>query len=87
LAELDPGISAEQKAYARKINHAGKQLLILIEEILDLSRIETGDVELSIEAVSLVDVINDSMSWVAALAERRGVKFEFDAVMLGDVLV
>jgi len=87
LAELDPGISAEQKSYVRKINQAGKHLLILIEEILDLSRIETGDVELSIEAVSLVDVINDSMSWVATLAERRGVKFEFDAAMLADVLV
>jgi EAL domain-containing protein (putative c-di-GMP-specific phosphodiesterase class I)/signal transduction histidine kinase/DNA-binding response OmpR family regulator/HPt (histidine-containing phosphotransfer) domain-containing protein len=87
LAELDPGISAEQKSYVRKINHAGKHLLILIEEILDLSRIETGDVELSIEAVSLGDVISDSVSWVAALAERRGVKFEFDATMLADVLV
>ena len=87
LAELDPGISAEQKSYSRKINHAGKHLLILIEEILDLSRIESGDVELSLEAVSLVDIINDGMSWVGALAERRGIKFEFDPALLADVLV
>ena len=87
LAELDPGVSAEQKSYSRKINHAGKHLLILIEEILDLSRIETGDVELSMEAVSLIDIINDGMSWVAALAERRGINFEFDPALLADVLV
>jgi len=81
LAELDPGISAEQKSYTRKINHAGKHLLVLIEEILDLSRIESGDLELSIEPVSLVDVIKDSMNWIAALAERRGIKLELDRAL------
>ena len=39
------------------------------------------------EAVSLVDIINDGMSWVAALAERRGINFEFDPALLADVLV
>ena len=87
LSELDPGTSAEQRSYSRKINQAGKHLLILIEDILDLSIIESGDVELSMEPVSLVDAINESMSWVSALADRRGVKFEFDPEVLGKVLV
>ena len=87
LAELDPLAGVEQQSYARKINQAGKHLLTLIEEILDLSRIETGDVELSIEPISIVNAINDSMSWVGGLAERRGIAFDFDSAALEGVLV
>ena len=87
LSELDPKIGEEQRSYARKINNAGKHLLILIEEILDLSRIEAGEVELSLEPVSLVNVISDSMSWVAGLAERRGIEFHFDPTQFDGILV
>src|SRR5260370_31438291 len=47
------------KAYAGDINNSGVHLLNLINEILDLSRIESGHYELNEEALSLAQIVND----------------------------
>ena len=51
----------------------------LIEQILDLSLIEAGEVELSMAPVSLTTVLTDCISWVAPLASNREIKIEFEA--------
>jgi len=87
LNKKDEGSSENLQLNAQRINHAGKHLLTLINEILDLSQIESGEVELSMEPVSLVEVISDSIIWVDALANSRQVEINFDSELLGDVLV
>ena len=87
LFEKDRSIDRELQFNARQINQAGKHLLTLIDEILDLSRIESGEVELSMDSVSLVNVIDDSISWVDALAKSRQVKIHFDPTKFTGVLV
>jgi len=87
LMEKDQDASGNLQLNAQRINHAGKHLLTLINEILDLSQIESGEVELSMEPVSLVEVISDSIIWVDALANSRQVEINFDSEKLGDVLV
>jgi len=57
----------------KQILKAGNHLLDLINEILDLSRIEAGRVSVSIEAFDVHDVIKDCIAYIAPLAERRGI--------------
>jgi EAL domain-containing protein (putative c-di-GMP-specific phosphodiesterase class I)/signal transduction histidine kinase/DNA-binding response OmpR family regulator len=79
LFEYDKSLSERRRSNARAIKSAGQHLLKLIDEILDLSRIETGNIDISMEAVSLEAAINDSISWVTDMAENRKVNINFDA--------
>ena len=87
LIEKVEGTGEDLQLNAHRINQAGRHLLNLIEEILDLSQIESGEVELSMEPVSLVNVISDSVTWVDALAKKRRVKIYFDPAVFEGVLV
>ncbi len=78
LFEYDRSLSKEQLLNATEINHAGKHLMSLIDQILDLSKIEAGEVDLSLEPVSLAHVLDDSVTWVTPLAQKRDITIEFD---------
>jgi two-component system cell cycle sensor histidine kinase PleC len=61
------------KEYAADIHNSGVHLLNLINEILDLSRIEAGRYELNEEAVSLTQVIEDCHHLLKLRAKNRGL--------------
>jgi signal transduction histidine kinase/CheY-like chemotaxis protein len=67
--ELD---RAELAGDVDKIRSAGKHLLSLINDILDLSKIEAGKMDLSIEAFNADELIQDVIGTIAPLAESRG---------------
>ena len=56
---------------------AGKHLLTLINEILNLARIESGHVELSVEPVLMSDVLEECRRMIEPMAVQRGIKVEF----------
>src|SRR5262249_49941411 len=56
----------------RRVNRAGAHLLNLINEVLDLSKIEAGKLELSPETVSLVPLIDEVVGTGRHLAEQNG---------------
>ena len=87
LFELDQSLAKKQQKNAHAIHNAGQHLLQLIEEILDLSRIETGNINLSIQVVSLEAVIKDGIAWVSDLAENHGVTIDFDSKACRGVMV
>jgi EAL domain-containing protein (putative c-di-GMP-specific phosphodiesterase class I)/signal transduction histidine kinase/HPt (histidine-containing phosphotransfer) domain-containing protein/chemotaxis response regulator CheB len=87
LFEYDQSLDTQRQSDAREINNAGKHLLTLIDEILDLSRIEAGRIDLSIEAVSLENIINDSVTWVTDMARSRNVTIDFAPGSLRGMLV
>ena len=60
------------KEYAADIHNSGVHLLNLINEILDLSRIEAGHYELNEEAVSLAQVVEDCHHLLNLRAKKRG---------------
>jgi PAS domain S-box-containing protein len=60
-------------AYARDINSSGNLLLGIINEILDLSRVISGNAMLEEEDVNLAKVIGDSERLVATRAEEGGI--------------
>ena len=61
-----------------KIQTAGKHLLSLISDILDISKIEAGRMELYLETFNPASLINDVVLTVESLVEKNSNKFEID---------
>ena len=61
------------KDYSADIHSSGQHLLNLINEILDLSRVEAGRYELREDAISLAHVVEDCRHLVSLRAEKRGI--------------
>jgi two-component system cell cycle sensor histidine kinase PleC len=68
-----PHAVAAYKEYSNDIHNSGVHLLGLINEILDLSRIEAGRYELSEESVSLLAVVQDCHHLLKLRATNRGI--------------
>ncbi|SOD90706.1 PAS domain S-box protein [Caenispirillum bisanense] len=68
----DP-LTDKQKSHVQHILKGGQHLLDLINEVLDLARIEAGKLTLSIEDISPADVLDECLSITETLAERRGI--------------
>lgn len=62
-----------QRDNVQEILHAGSHLLELINEILDLARIEAGKLSMSLEPVSLAPLIQECLTLIGPLAEERGI--------------
>jgi PAS domain S-box-containing protein len=72
LLELDP-LSELQSDAVTQIRVGGRHLLDLINEILDIARIESGGLTLSMEAVGLHDAVTEAHDLVRTLAAESGV--------------
>jgi PAS domain S-box-containing protein len=78
LIETDsPAPTVSQKRSLDQILNAGWYLLELINEILDLAQIESGKIVLSLEPVSLVEVMNECRAMVEPLATKRCINMTF----------
>lgn len=81
LLDLDPAgrLSAQQHRNLEEIMRAGQHLLKLIEEVLDLARIETGRLRVEMGVVDLRSVVDDCMRLVEPLAKARNIKLFCEA--------
>ena len=69
-------LSAEQADFTAEIRQAGQHLLELVNEVLDLSRIESGRIDLSLESVACGEVISEAISLITPLATKHGIRIE-----------
>lgn len=69
MDELEP----EQKESAQQIVTSGRHLLALIDEVLDIARIESGQMETVLESVDVSQVMNECITLVRPLAARRDI--------------
>lgn len=72
LLELEE-LGAEAREGVEQILKAGRHLLSLINEVLDIARIEAGQMSLSLEAVRVEDVLAEVADLVRPLAAQRGI--------------
>ncbi len=71
-----PHTTPTYKEYAKDIHQSGEHLLNLINQILDLSRIEAGHYELNEEPLYLADVAEDSHRLLKLRAENKGLAIQ-----------
>lgn len=83
----DTNLTADQQESVAEIIRAGKHLLELINEVLDLSRIEAGRISLNMEDVSLEQVVDESMALMGTLAQRYNVEFQYNLLDCSGIFV
>ncbi|MCC4595349.1 response regulator [Xanthomonas campestris pv. phormiicola] len=80
---LDP----RQRGYTESIRRAGTHLLHLVNDALDLARIEAGRLQLDLQPFALQALIADVVNLMAPLAQARGLRFECHDTLPGAVTV
>jgi PAS domain S-box-containing protein len=86
LLELEP-LDKPQRESVEHIQVAGMHLLSLINEVLDIARIEAGHVNMSLEPVGIRDVLDEAFEMVGPEAQRRQVRLERCNDSCGDICV
>lgn len=71
-------LNAEQTEYLGNISGSGEHLLALINDILDLSKIEAGRMELDIEAIDLPTLLTGSIAIVRDRAHAQNIRLSVD---------
>ncbi len=74
MTELD----TEQKGYLESINYGGEQLLEIINDILDLSKLEAGQLKIEEEEFSITDTLNKIYQLLSSSAVEKGLTLNLD---------
>ena len=88
---LENASEAEKDEYLSKIHCSGKYLLGLINEILDITKINSGKMELHIDNISLKEVFDDIIPIIQEVAEQKNIQFitefvnDLDCNIYGDI--
>ncbi len=80
MASGTPPPTRGQKESIDQILQAGWYLLELINEILDLSLIESGKLSLSLESMMLAEVLSDCQAMIEAQARKAGIRMRFPSL-------
>lgn len=75
LLELE-GLEPQQTRQVGQILRGGRQLLELVNELLDISRIETGTLRMSLAPVPIAGVVREALAFVEPLGGERSIRFE-----------
>jgi CheY-like chemotaxis protein/CHASE3 domain sensor protein len=71
-------LSAKEVEFSKNIYNSGADLLNLINEILDLSKVESGKIELDIAEISLPEIRSEMSSMFTELAKKKSIEFALD---------
>jgi signal transduction histidine kinase/CheY-like chemotaxis protein len=68
-----------------QINSSGKHLLGLINDILDLSKVEAGQMDLRLQTVPVAEVVDDVVRTVEPLAAQKQIRIAIETAGAGDI--
>src|SRR6202043_2198335 len=71
---LGTELTDEQREYAEQVTRSGEQMLAIINDVLDLSKIETGHFELDITDFDLHETIKETCSVAGGQARVKGLR-------------
>ncbi len=80
LMDKKSPLEEHQRENLERISSAGEHLLELINDVLDLSRIEMGDFKLSLSVVDIVPLVENVISIAKPLADDKGLTFEYTKI-------
>jgi signal transduction histidine kinase/DNA-binding response OmpR family regulator len=73
---IDGPINEEQQQDILQVNKSGQSLLALINQILDLSKIEAGKMELTLERLELPALVTSVLDSISPLAQEKGLRID-----------
>ena len=71
-------LNEKEIKYTNVIYNAGNELLTLINDILDLSKVESGNMELMEEEVSIQEIVSDMSMMFSEVAKNKSIAFKID---------
>ena len=77
MIELAIDNPEKSNLYLKKAKTAGRQLLVLINDILDISKIEAGKIKIEQAPVDLLQVLDDVVSLQRVYCQRKGLEFHY----------
>jgi len=77
--DTETPLSEDQQESVDYIVSSGKHLLTLINDVLELSAIEAGELDLSIENIHLLDVVGDTLSLLRPIATKENIKLQLES--------
>jgi len=78
LEEYFGPLNDKQREYISDVLSSGNHLLSLINDVLDLSKIEAGKMELELERFYVIDILENSMRMVREKANKHGIHLSLD---------
>jgi PAS domain S-box-containing protein len=87
LMSSDETLSDGQRENAHYVHDAGRHLLRLINDVLDLAQIESGKLSLSMEQLQPAKMVEESFNYCKASAEERNISFHFETGDLSEVYI
>jgi PAS domain S-box-containing protein len=73
---LDTELDGEQRAYAEQVARSGEQMMTIINDVLDVSKIEAGQLELDVTDFSLRETIEQACAVAGFEAQAKGLALE-----------
>jgi PAS domain S-box-containing protein len=86
LMRLPGPLTTDQEKQLKTIQTGGRHLLSLINDLLDLAKIESGKVEVRLEQLPCREVLDEVAATLAPLAQKKGLAFDVSAIS-GPLLV
>ena len=86
LLQLDPKLDDAEREHVNHIVRGGQHLLELINEVLDISRIESGTLSISPESVGVGDAVREVVALVQPLAADRDIALTVEPTCVGYVM-
>ena len=88
----DTSINQTQKEYIQKIDNTSKYLLEVVNNVLDITKIESGQIELHLAPFSLIKLLDDLAEFARIKTEKKPIEFIIDKsietkhLIIGDVI-
>jgi signal transduction histidine kinase len=83
LQGLAGDLTDEQRTQLEMVSKSGKHLLSLVNDVLDLSRVEAGGTAPECESIDVLMALKEALDGLQAMAIRKGVELRLDATEVG----
>jgi signal transduction histidine kinase/CheY-like chemotaxis protein len=74
LLEMDSSLSIQQQEFVKEVLNGARHLLNLVNEMLDLSRVESGKIKITYDWIKIESVIEESIKLIQPLANEKKIK-------------
>lgn len=79
LLQQDSNLNEEQKEFINTIYRSGEHLLVMVSDILDISKLQTAQLELHPSDLYLPHLLSDLVGWFQDQAREKGLTFRYEA--------
>ncbi|MEO0757071.1 MAG: response regulator [Cyanobacteria bacterium J06648_16] len=79
ILSKDPTLGTDQQHQLTIINRSGEHLLNLINDVLEMSKIEAGKMTLNLDTVNLPDMLDDLRAMLGLKADAKGIQLLFES--------